>query len=249
VRVAALSDFHIGVQWHRDGFRHRLQRFSRWLDHLEASHDRIVLLGDIYQTDHGAIFRRGARRHLIRARERVRELARRFEAPPYLYVFGNHDEIAREVLGATEHVSLRADGIGMFFIHGHQFDPVARRAKLAADLGTWATGRLRAMGLRPVAQWLEGRDISIKDRRFRGEHGPYVRAGRDLARTHDAQIVVMGHTHVASSTPVPEGIVLNTGSCSRGRNQGVSIDTATREVTLLRDDERHVYTVPWPRPK
>lgn len=245
VRIAALSDFHIGVQEHRDGFRHASAAFSRFLDRLEATHDAIVLLGDIYQTDHAMIpGRHGERRHLARARERIGELARRLEAPPYVYVFGNHDEVAGEVLGATEHASWHADGLGVLFIHGHQFDPVARRAKIAADLGTWCTGRLRAVGLRPVAQWLEGRDIAIKDRRFRGERGPYVLAGRRLARAHRAEVVVMGHTHVASVTAIPEGVVVNTGSCSRERFEHVSIDTRSRMVSLQRGDERVAYDVP-----
>ena len=244
MRIAALSDFHLGVTSQRDGFRHPLDDFARVLDRLEATHETIVLLGDIYQTDHGLVPSRArARRHLERARERIGVLAERLDSPPYVYVFGNHDEVAGEVLGAKEQVSLRAHGVGVFMIHGHQFDPVARRARLAADLGTWSTGRLRAVGMRPLAQWLEDRDIEVKDRRFRGQRGPYVVAGRDLARTHDASVVVMGHTHVASITETPEGMVVNTGSCSRGRFEYVSIDTAARTVALYRGNDRVVHAL------
>jgi predicted phosphodiesterase len=245
LRIAALSDFHIGVKPHRDGFRHGLDAFCRFLDQLEATHDAIVLLGDIYQTDHGLFpGRASASRHLGRARRRIGELAARLERPPYVYVFGNHDEVAGEALNAREHASWHVDGLGVFFVHGHQFDPVARRARLAADLGTWITGRMRSLGLRPLAQWLEDRDIAIKDGRFRGEQGPYAIAGRDLARTWGAQIVVMGHTHVASVTAIPEGLVVNTGSCSRGRTEFVSIDTRARTVTLYGAARRTVHTLP-----
>jgi predicted phosphodiesterase len=233
MRVAALSDLHIGVTDRRDGFRHDAARFGAFLDELEAAHDRIVLLGDIFQTDHGAVpTRASARRHLRRARARVPQLARRWSGPKYLYVFGNHDAIARAELRAPEHACLEDHGVRILFIHGHQFDPVAVRAPLAADVGTWFTGRLRAIGLRPAAAWLEARDIAIKDRRFRGPQGPYARGAARLARDHEARVVVMGHTHCARIDALAESLVVNTGSCSGGRSSWVSLDTATRRLRI-----------------
>jgi predicted phosphodiesterase len=236
MRVAALSDLHIGVTNRGDGFLHDLPRFGAFLDTLEAEHDRIVLLGDIFQTDHGTVpTRASARRHLRRARARVSQLAERFAGPKYSYVFGNHDTIAETELAACEQLCLEDHGVRLLFIHGHQFDPVARSAPLAADLGTWFTGRLRAIGLRPVAAWLESRDIEIKDRRFRGPHGPYTQGASCLARDHDARVVVMGHTHCARIDRIDEGLHANTGSCSRGRLSWISVDTALRRVRRQTD--------------
>lgn len=245
MRVAALSDLHIGVTAARDGFQHDLAHFGAFLDALEAAHDRIVLLGDIFQTDHGAVpTRASARRHLRRARARVERLATRFAGPKYVYVFGNHDAIASDELGAPEHVCFEDHGVRLLFIHGHQFDPVALRAPMAADFGTWVTGRLRAVGLRRVATWLEGRDIAIKDRRFRGPDGPYARGAASLAEVHDARVVVMGHTHCARIDAIDleagphgvRGLAVNTGSCSRGFSSWVSLDTAARIVRVVTDD-------------
>jgi predicted phosphodiesterase len=233
MRVAALSDLHIGVTARRDGFRHDPRRFGAFLDALEAEHDRIVLLGDIFQTDHGVLPTPGsARRHLRRARERVRQLADRFAGPKYVYVFGNHDAIAGAELRASERVCLEDHDVRILFIHGHQFDPVALRAPLAADFGTWCTGRLRAVGLRAMAAWLEARDVAIKDRRFGGPHGPYTRAASRLARDHEARVVVMGHTHCARLDPIERGLAANTGSCSRGHLSWLSLDTATRLLRI-----------------
>ena len=235
MRLAALSDFHIGVRGYTDGFSHDLSAFGRFLDTLERDHDAIVLLGDIWQTDHATVpSRASAARHLRAARARLPELAQRLSEPPYIYVHGNHDLIAESELGALHHVCLD----GALFIHGHQFDPVATAAPWAAAAGTWTTGQLRKTGMRSFASWLEGRDITIKDRRFRGRQGPYARASRQLAAQHEARFVVMGHTHVASRTPLGDGIVaLNTGSCSRGQRNFVSIDTETR-VSHVFDGKR-----------
>jgi UDP-2,3-diacylglucosamine pyrophosphatase LpxH len=232
VRIAALSDFHIGARRHTDGFRHDLAGFARFLERLEAEHDRIVLLGDIYQTDHALVpTPAAARRMLARAQERVAPLAERFAAAPYVHVHGNHDLIAGAALGAPER--LRVPGrFPVLFIHGHQFDPVAVRAPWAADLGTWSTGRLRAVGLRPLAWWLEQRDVSIKDRRFRGPQGPYARGAQGLVHEHAAPIVVMGHTHCPGITPLAHGVMVNTGTCSAGRTMWVGIDTERGSIEV-----------------
>lgn len=242
MRIAALSDFHIGAHRHTDGFRHDLERFGRFLDRLEAEHDVVVLLGDIYQTDHALVpTAAAARRMLARARRRVAALAERFAAPPYVHVLGNHDAIVGPALGAPERLRLPGR-FPVLLTHGHQFDPVAVRARWAADLGTWSTGRLRAIGLRPLAWWLELRDVAIKDRRFRGPRGPYARGAITLMREHAAPIVVMGHTHCPGITPLPRGAMVNTGTCSGGRTMWVSIDTerGTIEVHGAPAPQRHV---------
>lgn len=241
MKVAALSDFHIGARHHSDGFGHPVQRFLGFLDELEALHDRIVLLGDIYQTDHSAWPSEAeARRSLERIRERVPALAERFDRPPFEHVWGNHDVVVGPALGAPERLRF-AGRYPALLTHGHQFDPVATQAPWAANLGTWATGRLRAVGLRPVAGWLEQHDVEIKERRFRGSEGPYAQGARELMHAHEASIVVMGHTHVPGITPVGEGVMINTGTCSRGRTMWASIDTeaGTVEVHDGRSVQRH----------
>lgn len=224
MRIAALSDLHIGARRHTDGFRHDAAAFGRFLDRLEAEHDQVVLLGDVYQADHSLVpTAAAARRMLARARARVGSLSARFDRPPYVHVHGNHDAIAGPALGAPERLRVAAR-FPVLFIHGHQLDPVAVRAPWAADLGTWSTGRLRAVGLRPLAWWLEQRDVSIKDRRFRGPAGPYARGAQALVHEHAVAIVVMGHTHCPGITPLSHGVMVNTGTCSGGRTMWVSID-------------------------
>jgi predicted phosphodiesterase len=233
VKIAALSDFHIGARGYTDEFHHTEAAFLEFLAGLEATHERIVLVGDIYQTEHDLLpGHRAAARQLARARRRMPALAERLGGPAYVYVHGNHDAVAGRELGAQELVRLTADGFTAVFIHGHQFDPVFRRAYAAARAATWLTGRMRRAGLRPLAQWFEGRDIAIKHRRFGHAEGPYAAAARGLLREHAADVVVMGHTHVPHVHALPEGRVVNTGSCSRGRFMHVSIDTQARTVEL-----------------
>src|SRR5690606_36318363 len=112
------------------------------------------------------------------------------------YVHGNHDLIARDELGARSELRVDADDCAVLFTHGHQFDPVFARAYAAARAATWFTGRLRRLGLGPLAHYFEQQDIAIKHRRFGHERGPYAAAARRLLRERGADIVVTGHTHV-----------------------------------------------------
>ena len=233
MRIAALSDFHIGARAYTDEFHHAEADFLAWLGALEADHDRIVLVGDIYQTEHALLPGPGAAaRQLARACARLPALSERLRGPKYLYLHGNHDAVAARELGLPEQLRLSADGFTVVFIHGHQFDPIFQRAWVVTQAATWFTGRLRRAGLRPLAQWFEGRDVAIKHRRFGEVDGPYARAARGLLREHAADLVVMGHTHVAHLHALPEGRLVNTGTCSRGRRVHVTIDTAARSVEI-----------------
>lgn len=234
MRLAAISDLHIGAHAGRDGFGHAIRDFASWLDRIEREHDRIVLLGDVFQTDHTIV--PGAQRRareLRAARRRAGALAQRFAGDRYHYVHGNHDAIARDELAAPTELRLAADGVELLFTHGHQFDPVARGAQWLADLGTWTTGALRRTPLLALARWLEARDVAIKHARFGGRDGPYARGAAELGTRERAAVVVMGHTHAAELHDLGAVLYANTGTCSGGRRECVSIDTAARTIALL----------------
>lgn len=236
MRVAALSDFHIGSHSSGDSFGHSQETFLDYLDALEREHDRIVLLGDVFQAEHGPrLGAAGARAELERARQRVPALWERIRTDPYVYVHGNHDAVAGPMLGARTSYRLDEDGFRVFFIHGHQFDPLLRTIYPLARMSTWMMGRVRRFGLRPVAEWFEHKDITLKHERFRGRDGPYARAAASLLDEEDADAVVMGHTHVPDRLELSNGVFANTGSCSVGQRMHVSIDTVARTVELLRD--------------
>lgn len=239
MRVAALSDFHIGLSGRTDAFGHVPEAFAAFLDRLLDTHDHVVLLGDVFTADHAAVWGRAfACAHLRRILTRTGWLTDRLADPRVHYVHGNHDLAAGDVLGAAERLVLGSGSLRVLFVHGHQFDPVARRALRLAQAGTWATGRMRAAGARRIAQWFEDRDVEIKDARFRGAHGPYAQAANALCRDADVRAVVMGHTHAARVDIVEHGLSLNTGTCSGGRRELVSLDLASGTGTLIRGFER-----------
>jgi UDP-2,3-diacylglucosamine pyrophosphatase LpxH len=233
MRIAALSDFHIGARAGMDEFRHDERAFLERLARVVDSHDRTILVGDIWQTDHDWRFGQvAAARQLALARRRLPRLTRALDRLTYIH--GNHDAVARDELGALPELRIGDDRTSILFVHGHQFDPVFARAYAAARAATWFTGRLRRAGLRPVAHYFEKKDVAIKHDRFGHAEGPYATAARALMRARGVEFVVMGHTHVAHTHELPEGTVVNTGTCSDGRFTVVTLDTAARSVTIDR---------------
>jgi len=233
MRIAALSDFHIGPWKRSDIFGHREDEFLRFLDELEATHDRIVLMGDVYQAQMGLVWGSASqRRHLALARRRVPKLSARICEPPYILLYGNHDEVAGPVLGARESVTIREDGFGLFCIHGHQFDDVMNRHITLSHMSTWTVGRLRFAGLGVLADFGERIDVAVKHRWYAGHPNPYLDAAERILTSEAVDLVCMAHTHVAQRIELESGLFVNTGSCSRGRFEYLSVDTARRSVEL-----------------
>jgi UDP-2,3-diacylglucosamine pyrophosphatase LpxH len=231
MKIAALSDFHIGSTSRGDCFRHTEAGFHSYLDELEAEHDTIVLLGDIFQAEHGASLSRSAKRKELRRAQRYRSgVWTRMQGPRYRYLHGNHDAVAASENSALERLRLEEDGFSVYFVHGHQFDPLLRRFHPVAQASTWFSGRLRNYGLNPIADWLEHKDITIKHAAFQGERGPYVEAARRLLVEQRVNAVVMGHTHIPQRMELAEGIFANTGTCSMGQRMHLSIDTRAGRV-------------------
>jgi len=226
MRIAVISDLHIGAHARTDTFGHSADSFQRFLDALEAEHDRVVLLGDVYQCDHGWRLGNSAT-ELAAARARAPWLLERLERPDYTLVHGNHDAVLRTEGVPTEIWLGRTDPFPALLLHGDSFDPVIQKAPGVSGAATWASGRIRRAGLRPLAEWLEDRDIQVKGKRLQTPGGPYVRGARGRMQRDGARLVVMGHTHIPWRYETSEGTILNSGTCSRGQKMYASLDTLT----------------------
>ncbi|MEL6347177.1 MAG: metallophosphoesterase family protein [Myxococcota bacterium] len=230
MKIAAISDLHIGACPRMDSFRHRRDDFLRFLDDLESRHDHIVLLGDIYQCDHGWSVGT-TEQQLAGARAQTPWLTARLDQANYTLVQGNHDRITGDVLGAPDEVVF--DGaFPVLLTHGDQFDPIVGGAPLISYAASWMTGRLRWGGMRPLAAWLEGRDVAIKAQRLQTPEGPYAMGAQNLLTRRAVKTVVFGHTHVPWRLEMDAGVLLNSGTCSKGQRMYASVDTMTGETAV-----------------
>jgi predicted phosphodiesterase len=219
MQVAVISDLHLGRGGPTDAFQHDDGEFLRFLRFLESNFEKIVLLGDIWETLTAPPF---ARAQELRAAQQYHgEIHRRFRLPQYQYVHGNHDLVAGRLEGAPEEYALQSDGIRLLFSHGHQGDDLCSKARLLSEAGVWLGAWLRRLGLCPIYSYFA--DLE-KQRSTLGKCLVHRWAVRHASR-READIIVTGHTHRAAKASSGPHLFLNSGSCSEGNISFLSLDT------------------------
>jgi predicted phosphodiesterase len=224
VNIAVISDLHLGSDDETDSFGHDDAEFLRFLGFLEGNFERIVLLGDIWETLTSKCPWR-ARRAMIEARERHPELARRFRRPCYTYIHGNHDIVARDLDAAPEHWSIDAHGKRLLFMHGHGHDRLIRWARHIVELGVCLGGWIRRGGFHTLYQHLDQLDQARSALSLDAGRCSFQAWAMGVGTRVNADIVVTGHTHVPLATEHGARMYLNSGSCSRGRFTYLALDT------------------------
>jgi predicted phosphodiesterase len=223
MKLAVISDLHLGAGDRADSFGHDDAEFLKFLGFLENNFERIVLLGDIWEALQSR--RIGtAPEELGRAQATHPEIARRFERRQYRYVHGNHDMVAG-LFGVPDELELQADGVRLLFTHGHQNDDLVMRRRWLTDSSIWLGGWIRRLGLSAfyrlcakVDDWRGGLSLDGSSCAF--QKWAVAEAAR---RQYD--VVVTGHTHLATRTEHGSRLFLNSGSCSEGQLSFLSIDT------------------------
>jgi predicted phosphodiesterase len=224
MKLAVISDLHLGPGDLSDRFGHDDRRFLRFLRFLEDNFERVVLLGDIWET---LTPRYGLdpTRALRAAREAHPAIADRLSRPRYLYVHGNHDLVASVADGAPGELVLDADGTRLLFTHGHHYDVLQRRARWLSEVAVWFGAWLLRLGMSPLYRLAHDLDSA----RIRGVADPgrctFQRWAVDLATSRDADVVITGHTHVPIRAQHGSRLFLNSGSCSEGNTSFLALDT------------------------
>lgn len=230
MKIAVISDLHLGAGDKADGFGHDDAEFLRFLNFLENNFERVVLLGDIWETLQPRLLGSAAA-ELQRARHAHAEIAARFEGPRYRYLHGNHDLIAG-AFGAPEELCFQADGVRLLFTHGHQNDDLMQRRLWLSKLGVWLGGWIRRVGLDAFYRLCARIDGARGGLSLDGSRCDFQRWAVGEAARREADIVVTGHTHLATRNEHGSRLFLNSGSCSQGALSFLSIDTRRAEYSV-----------------
>jgi len=224
MKIAVISDLHLGFGDATDSFGHGDADFLRFLARLESDFERIVLLGDVWETlTSHRIF--DAREGLRRAREAHAALASRFELSKYVYVHGNHDIVAGTAENIPAEVLLDADGIRLLFTHGHHHDWLIRRARWLSETCVWLGAWVRRCRLSAVYRLGYLLDNALSRPPAHCLKDTFQAWAYSLAKLKHADVVVTGHTHVAMRSERDSRLFLNSGSCSEGQYSYLAIDT------------------------
>jgi len=214
-----------------DLFGHDDLEFLRFLDFLERNFERIVLLGDVWETLTGRV-PGDPGSELGAARRSHPEIALRFAAPRYTYLHGNHDVVAGVKEAAPEELALEANGVRLLFTHGHQNDPIVRSARWASELGVWFGGWVRRFGFGQLYGLFRKLDRLREGSAMDPAQCSFQRWAVEVAKLRSADVVVTGHTHVATRAEHGSQLFLNSGSCSEGQTTFLSIDTRVGEYAV-----------------
>ncbi len=231
MHIAVISDLHLGPGDASDAFGHQDTCFERFLDQLETDFERVVLLGDIWETLTSPRAN-DPEEGLRRAREAHPSMARRLAASKYVYVHGNHDLIAARVDGAASEWTLDVDGLRLLFTHGHHHDWLIRRCRWLSEWLVWLGAWTQRLGCEAIYhtgycldRWLT-----------RPGNTPHLDSFQSwalkLARERSADVVITGHTHLACSASHRGRLFLNSGSCSQGHFSYLTLDTTRCEFGI-----------------
>jgi UDP-2,3-diacylglucosamine pyrophosphatase LpxH len=235
MQIAVLSDLHLGRRNELDRFARTKRcvepKFLALLRHLERHVDKIVLLGDIFETLKGP--HPGSTRDELRgALESYPEIARRaVDDPRYQLVHGNHDVVAKDALGALEFFEVEDRDQRLVFFHGHQLDPLTRGRALLSRAGCWLGGWLERVGVDVTPHDA----VARPDSTFSEYDGYFERAAVALGASRGADIIVTGHTHRAMRAEHGERLFMNSGSCVAGRRELLLLDTARGRYEVIHE--------------
>jgi UDP-2,3-diacylglucosamine pyrophosphatase LpxH len=229
MRIATFGDLHLGHTAVLDKFLGEEEQLLRLDDHLSRTHDRVILMGDIYQTDYGSY--PGSRTDVLEAiLERYSRIVSRWRSSHYDSLFGNHDLITQKFLGNVKQIRLTIDNWRIWLTHGHQFDPFIGDEGRLPPFVTWMIGQLRRLGFSRRADFLEGPFYDWSQRLFQALESAAIKAlnyGKN-------DVIVMGHSHQVACLPISQGVYVNSGACVPDSLRYVSIDTALRVVEVRR---------------
>jgi len=226
MRIASFGDLHLSHNSALDKFKGREDILLHFDEHLKKAHEKIVIMGDVFQTDYGT--HPGSRPEVLEMiLRRYPRIIRRWGANQYRILFGNHDRITRRLLGSLKQIRLKQDGWHLWFIHGHQFDPFIGE-KGFPYLVTWLIGGMRRTGFRRLANFLEGPFYVFGQRLFRSLD---LIARKELLKNKN-DVIIMGHSHQTACHPFGKGVYVNSGDCFRTCLKYISIDTLDRTVEI-----------------
>src|SRR5258705_12933317 len=98
MKLAVISDLHMGLNDLTDQFKHDTYQFLQFLKYLESNFERIILLGDVWET----LFKIDQVGSLHKSFEIYQEIFKRFQGNKYVYIYGNHDLVNAHYLKAPE---------------------------------------------------------------------------------------------------------------------------------------------------
>lgn len=234
MKIAFLSDTHIGRNDHTNDFQYSQVDFVDLLESLKSKTDLIILTGDIFEMWQGPKYLdidaevKYIKKNYKFAIDTINSL---IEEGNLIYVLGNHDNCMRKLLVkyVRTKLLLPIEGIKLFVTHGHIYDKANSTLSIIGKTIAWLVGMLERLG------WKSADQTPTRLKRFfpgwftGNKH--YKNISLKIIEKHNPVVVVMGHTHQYEIVAIDGSMFVNTGN---GCNYDGKID-----ITMLecKDDK------------
>lgn len=237
-RVAIISDIHLAHAGAPMGFSGDDSSLAATLERLAATHERVIINGDLYDLDRGRWpwsfdeERAASDRAYPATTSVVRSSA-------FTLISGNHDLRLRwvdavEVLGERHRAWVE---------HGHRFDAPIKQYRGFARLVTWTSGKVA--GIPPLLnsmRWMEQTLTRSADSK-RGDCPIERGAGAFIEGHPELDIVVLGHTHQETMSSWRGTWIVNPGPSLSRPYRWTSIDLAQGIVCNFEGDSTQSFEV------
>ena len=231
MKIACISDLHMGDGKSSDSFQHKENHFLSFLDFLEDQYDQIILNGDIFETYKSLKVNTPAEQ-LLRVQNYYGNINLRFLQKKYILIAGNHDSILESLGYPLSYLHQDENGGKYLFLHGHQFDPI-RSSGIIPPAASWFFGFLERTGWKNAESYFSWIDEEIGYKTGKNNVFLLREGAKEIcsdSKGENPGHVIMGHTHeMPGIIECGESTYINSGACLKGRIQFVHIDTFNRE--------------------
>jgi UDP-2,3-diacylglucosamine pyrophosphatase LpxH len=236
MQIAILSDLHLGRKDSLDQFSRNPgaeETLYLLLKNLETSVDKIILLGDIFETLRG---------RTLNAEKELREVLKMYpiitkkimDDDRYILISGNHDAVTSKVLQAPDWVRLKDHGTSISFFHGHQLDPFVEGfwTNNFEKIGVWLGGWLERAGIDITKKG----NISSKLKALANQWkvGKFERLAAAMGEDLKSDLVVTGHSHHPMKVEFGNTLFLNSGTRVAARQDMIILDTSSQEYEVYK---------------
>lgn len=236
MQIAVLSDIHLGRKDKLDQFNRNPgaeEALYSLLANLENSVDKIVLLGDIFETLRGKT---------LNAKKELREVLKMYpvitkkiiDDDKYILISGNHDVVTSKILNAPDWVRLKDHGTSISFFHGHQLDPFVEGfwTNNFEKIGVWLGGWFERAGLDVTKKG----NISSKLKALADQWkvGKFERLAAAMGEDLKSDLVITGHSHHPMKVEFDSTLFLNSGTRVAGRQDMIILDTASQQYEVYK---------------
>ena len=236
MQIAVLSDLHLGRKDKLDQFSRNPGAESALYDllfNLETSVDKIILLGDIFETLRGRTLNvEKELKHILKMYPIITKKI--LEDDKYILLSGNHDAITTKALNAPDWIRLKDHGTSISFFHGHQLDPFVADfwTQNFEKVGVWLGGWLERFGLDITRRGnLSSKLKALADQ---WKVGKFERLAAAMGEDLKSDLVVTGHSHHPMKVEFDSTLFLNSGTRVAGRQDMIILDTSNQEYEVYK---------------